>query len=82
MDGIRNYLYMIKISKEEQEKINRVLKENNLISKINTVLLENGLADYTVGSLQLQHHASKFPLQDCVDGYELQWICHNGAKCS
>lgn len=72
---------MLEITKEEQEKINRVLKEHNLISKINTVLLENGLSDFTVDTIKLKHHAEKFPLRDCPNGFELQWICHEGAKC-
>jgi hypothetical protein len=71
---------MSAISREEQTKINRVLKENNLIAKINTVLLENGLGDYTVDHIDLKHHAAQFP-QDCPEGYEVQWICHNGTRC-
>ena len=73
---------MSELSQENQDRINRVLKHNHLMQKINALLEENGLHDFTVKTLELQPQADalkRLP-SDCQEGYELQWVC-DGASC-
>jgi hypothetical protein len=74
---------MEQLSQENRDRINRVLKHNHLVQKINALLEDNGLHDFTVKILELQPRgeALKNLPHDCQEGYELQWVCHNGTSC-
>ena len=74
---------MTNLSRENEERINHVLKHNHLIKKINALLEENGLHDFSVKTIELKANieAQQILPNDCQEGYELQWICNAGATC-